>query len=477
MNKLNNLSPQAKASIIYSFASFFSKGISIITLPLFTRLMTSAEIGVVTTFTSWQTIISVFATLSLGTGSFSIAMLEFEKERDRYESSILTLSTISSVIVLSIYILFSDYFSELLGLNRVLITVMLISFVFTPAMDYWLARQRYEYNYKKTAIVSLSSTLLTTLATILCVVLVKYNCDAELGSVRVLSMSCVQILFGLFFYFSIMHHGKTFINKKYWSFALKVNMPLMIHALAKHILDVSDRIMISSMVGNSAVGIYGTLYSISSLSLIVWTAMNASLIPYMFEKMKANQNAAINHIINPIFFIYAVVAFLLTLMSPEIVHILATAEYYEAIYMMPAVAAGIFLTAVYNVFGNVLLYLKKTVFIMCSTIVAAIVNILLNYFLIPKYGYIVAAYTTLLAYIILAILQYSFVKIVMKEKIFNAKYITAISVMSIVLMLSCNFLYKTTIVRYIILALVILSLFVFRKKIIQLLKSLKKKDI
>ncbi len=66
---------------------------------------------------------------------------------------------------------------------------------------------------------------------------------------------------------------------------MSLSLPLVGHAIAKQILDVSDRIMINRFVGSSAVGIYSTLYSVSSLSLIVWNAMNGAYIPYLYKKI------------------------------------------------------------------------------------------------------------------------------------------------------------------------------------------------
>lgn len=40
------------------------------------------------------------------------------------------------------------------------------------------------------------------------------------------------------------------------------------------------------MVGNDAVGIYSTLYTVSSISLLVWTAINSSFIPYLYQNIE-----------------------------------------------------------------------------------------------------------------------------------------------------------------------------------------------
>ena len=72
---------------------------------------------------------------------------------------------------------------------------------------------------------------------------------------------------------------------------------------------------------------------------------------------------------------------------------------------MPPIAAGVFLTSVSNMYSNVLIYHKKTNYIMISSIIAAVVNLVLNYFGIKMFGYLAAAYTTLIAYIILGMMQ------------------------------------------------------------------------
>lgn len=474
-NRFRKMPAALKASAIYTSASFLTKGLQFITIPIFTRIMSTAEIGIVTTFTSWQTIISVFATLSLNTGAFNVAMLEYQDKRDDYESSILTLSTLSSSILLLFYLLTSKIWISVLGLSSNLLILMLIGFIFTPAMDYWLARQRYEYEYKKTAVTTLSLAFISTSISVVAVILASKAGNNDLGTVRIFTMCSVSIAFALPFYISIMRHGHIFFSKEYWKYAITINLPLMFHALAKHILDVSDRVMISSMVGESAVGIYGTLYSISSLSLIIWTAINASLVPYMFEKLRTQDTEKMNEIVFSLLRVYAVFAFCITLMAPEIVRILATEEYYSAIYMMPPVAAGIFLTSLYNVFANVLLYYKKTVYIMFATLGAALINIGLNWWFIPIYGYIAASYTTLVAYIFLAVFQYVALRYVHKETQFPSRHLLLISITTILLILGCNLLYEHAVIRYGVILAIGTFAVIFRKRILLLVKHVKSK--
>lgn len=297
----------------------------------------------------------------------------------------------------------------------------------------------------------------------------------DLAKVRLFSGNIVLIFTGIFFAYIIIKTGKVLYNKKYWKFVFVVNSPLFIHSLSKHILDVSDKTMVSYIVGKQEVGIYGVLYSVSSLSLIIWNAINASLIPYMFEYLrKKENNSSLNKTIVIMLSVYGSISVILTLVAPEIVKVLATEEYFEAIYLMPPIAAGIFVTALYNIFSNILLYYKATTSIMKATVMVSITNIILNYIFIKQYGYTAASYTTLFSYSLLALMQYLYMcKITVPP--FNIKVIFTISIITICFCLFCNLFYKYNTIRYAIILLLIFSGIVWRKQLLKILKTLKNK--
>ena len=66
-----------KVSISYTVCSILQNCISFITLPLFTRLLTTEEYGQFTIYGSWSSILMIFITLNLAYGSFSAAMIKF----------------------------------------------------------------------------------------------------------------------------------------------------------------------------------------------------------------------------------------------------------------------------------------------------------------------------------------------------------------------------------------------------------------
>ena len=117
-------------------------------------------------------------------------------------------------------------------------------------------------------------------STIFSVIVVLYLNKAGSDQVvvgRLYATNIVSIAISAILWIKLYAKGKTIVNIKYWKYSLKLSAPLIGYAFAAQILSVSDRMMISKMVGNDAVGIYSTLYTVSSISLLVWSAINSSL--------------------------------------------------------------------------------------------------------------------------------------------------------------------------------------------------------
>ena len=406
LKAIRNMSPVAKAALVYTFAGLATRGLSIITVPIFTRIMTTAEIGTINVFNSWYAMLSVVSTLSLTSGGFMVGMKDYSDRRDQYTSSVLTITTLMALIITGVYLGAKEFWNGIFDLPTDLVLLMLIGLFVSPARDFWLSRQRYEVKYKGVVMVSLGTAILGTVLSVVCVMTANKCGIPNVDRIRLYSNYLVVYGVALVFFIGIFKKGKTLFNKEFWMVSLKLSIPLIGNSIASQVLSVSDRMMINSLVGKAAVGIYSTLYNVSTLSMIVWSAMNNSFVPYMFQNMESEEGRLnIKKNVNYILLGYAVVALGMTLLAPEIVRILATEEYYEAIYLMPPIAAGIFLISLGNLYSNILLYYKKTQYILIATIVAAALNVSLNALLIPIYGYQAAAYTTLAAYIVMAVIE------------------------------------------------------------------------
>ena len=86
-SKYRSLSVQAKAALWFTICSFLQKGISFITVPIFTRLMSTEEYGTYTVYLSWLQILTIMTSLYLFNGVYDNAMAKYEKQRDEYTST------------------------------------------------------------------------------------------------------------------------------------------------------------------------------------------------------------------------------------------------------------------------------------------------------------------------------------------------------------------------------------------------------
>lgn len=469
IKKIKSIPLGLKSAVVYTASSVITRGLAIITVPIFTRLMTTEQMGIVNIYNSWYSLISAFATLSLTSGGFAVAMKEYADKRDEYESSILSLTSIVAILIALVYTIAPAFWQKTLGLSNALIILMLVGFLVAPARDFWLARQRYEYKYKLAGAVSILTAVAASALSIFVVVSLSIKGQTNIASGRLFANYIVVYGVAAVIWIYVMTKGKKVYSKEYWKMSLAMSIPLIGYNVAGQILNVSDRMMISRMVNNSAVGIYGTLYTVSALSLMVWQAINASFVPYLFQNIEKKEHK-IKEIANILMATYAAIAVMLTYFAPEIVRMLATEEYYEAIYIMPPIAAGVFFISYSHLYSNIAVYYKKTKYVMYPAIIAACINLGLNYVCIKLFGYMAAAYTTLVSYIVLAALQAFWSQKVCDENqnpiggIFDNKMMLILAIVTIIASLIAIPLYSSTILRYIVIvASVIIVCFLVKK--------------
>ena len=112
LKTVRNMSPVAKAALAYTFAGLATRGLSIITVPIFTRIMSTAEIGTVNVFNSWYAMLSAVSTLSLTSGGFMVGMKDYSDRRDQYTSSVLTITTLMAFIIAGVYFVAEDFWNR-----------------------------------------------------------------------------------------------------------------------------------------------------------------------------------------------------------------------------------------------------------------------------------------------------------------------------------------------------------------------------
>ena len=464
--KLFQLSQGVKASFALFVASIVTKGIAYLTTPIYTRLLTPEQFGQVSVFLTWQNVLGIIAMFCLMNGVFNNGMVDYPKERDNYSFSILGLSNTITVIFAGIFFALWPIIEKYVNLPISFVILMFVLFIFQPAYSFWSARQRYEMKWKALLIWSIVLAVISPLIAIICILFL----DTDRLNSRIFGAEIPMILVYIGFYFYLGYRNNFKLDRRFWKEAFLFNLPLIPHYLSTLLMTSADTLMIAHLIDYTSTAYYGVAFSISSILAVLWTAVNASLIPYTYEKCKISDFASISRVTMPLLWLFALACFILVLMGPEVVRLMATHDYMEAVYVIPPTIAGVFFQVQYYIYGNVVFYYKKPVFVMIGSVSATLLNILLNYIFIPHYGYVVAAYTTLFAYIIQTIIDYFAMIHVVGRSIYDLRQILLLS--SVIIIGSCVLflIYDYSIIRYILLAITLCFVFVKRNKILSLLK-------
>lgn len=472
--KYKKLSAPAKASLWFVLCSFVQKAISFMVVPIYTRILSPEEYGNYAVFISWVEILFVFTSLYLSGNTLSVGMVKFEHEQDKYVSSLLGLSLTITALFFIAYCLFPAKWQTLLDMNHVLCVLMLIYLAALPGIRFWTTTQRFRYRYQALVAITLA---MTTLTPTLSVILFLYTqARAELLIlIKVAVEGTVGFLLGIILFLK----GKHFYHKKYWFYGLKANIPLIPYYLSATFLSNIDRIMIRNFCGEEEAGIYAVAHSSAMILLFVNSAMNASLTPWLFQKIKegkGQENAKVNQVLT---LGVMVLNMLLILCAPEVIRFMAPAKYMQAIYVIPPLAASVIFNFVYQQFINVEFYYEENKFTMVTSILAALLNVGLNAYFIPRFGYLAAGYTTFVSYFFFAVFHFICVRYIYRKNYiphpyFNEPFLLASCIFVIVLMLILVLLYSHIAVRYGLILFAAAVLFVIRRRLMETISGIKK---
>lgn len=475
IQKYKSLGEPVKASFWFLICGFLQKGISFLTTPIYTHLMTEAEFGRVNVYISWFNIISIIATMQLAAGVYMRGLVENEEDADAFSSSLLSLSTCCTVIFTAIYMVFHGVFNRLTGLSVYLMAMMAIEMLTTVTYQFWSVRERSEFRYKKLAVLMAVYTVLRPLAGALAVYFADTNYQVE---ARVTATTAVTVLLFGGLYVSIQKKGKRFFDKKYWKYALCFNIPLIPHYLSQILLSQSDRIMIDKFCGGADVAYYSVAYALATVMLVFNSAVSSTMTPWLYRMIKEKNYKRLGKISYIVLLLIACINLVMVATGPELMRLVAPESYSVAVWAIPPVTASVYFMFLYDLFVAFEFYYQKTKWASVATFVCALANILLNAVFIPMYGFVAAGYTTLVCYILYGVAHYLFMRRVSVlymegERVYNAGIIFAIGAVFCLLCGGMLALYPYVWVRYALLLGMAVAVFCLRKKIVALFAEMK----
>lgn len=474
--KFKTASVEVKATLSYTICNILQRCMSFITLPLFTHILTKEEYGLSTTFQAWESIACIFITMYLAYGSFNRAMVKYEDRRDEYIASVNGIVTTFGLLFLAIYLPFRAFFNGIFEMSTILVVFMVIHVVLGNAISCWQAKNRFEFKYKNVIAQMLIMTVLSPLLSYILICL-----SDQKGEAKIIGGVLAVVIIGGYIYGKSFIKGKKIFNKEFWKYALSFNIPLIPYYLSQVVFNQSDKIMIDKMLGKADVAVYGVAYNLALILNFVLNAINNSYVPWLYGRLKDGQTKRNQKIACGIAIIMSVLLLCIIIAAPEIILFMAGSSYANAAWVVPPVAMSLLLLFYSQLFINVQFYYEAKKGMVVGTAIAAAANIVLNFIFIPIFGYVAAAYTTLISYVLFAFLNFISYRRVLKKNnktddLYNYKALIAIAIAFMGIGFGFMFLYEIPIVRYDIILLGLGLLFIFRKEIMEIYKRYKTKD-
>ena len=464
-NKSDNLNRLAfKSGSGYMLSNILIRSSAILTAPIFTRLLTTSDYGIAANFMAWQNIGLVIVGLGL-VYSIGNAQIDFPQELDNYIASIQTLGSIIALLVLGLVIIFREQLAEFMKLDQKLVIAIFIYILFLPSVIFSQERYKFLLKYKQNIYISIFSTFGSFL---FCLIFILYvfNNDRYYG--RILGLIFPMFLMGAFFYINIVRKGWSKNIKKYWSYALKISIPMIPHSLAMVVLTQIDRIMIIKISGNSEAGLYSFGFSYAVLLMVFSNAVLLAFQPWVYLSYKRKDFQSIKSSNNVIALSMSALTILIITVGPEAIKILGAKEFWDAQWVVAPIAIGSLFQYVASTYSSLEQYHKKTIYIAAGSILAAILNYSLNSTFIPVYGYKAAAFTTFASYFTLALFHSYLYKKVCKKRVYDDKYIWIITTATALLGIFIMELYDYFFIRYLVLLFVFSVMIIFQKKKVML---------
>ena len=462
--RYGGLSKVKKATLWITLCSFLQRGLSFITVPIFTRLLSTADYGSVSVYQSWEMVAMYVATLGVTYGGFNNGMMRFKDDREGYTTSVVGLVLALGVLWIALCYTLSGNVVAITGMPLMLSSLLFVEVIVKGIYDIWVSRMKFDYEYRKLVPASLVLSIAVPALGILFVVMAS---DKVLA--RVLSFVLVEAAFAMVLGGCMLKRSKCLFKWEYWKFTLLFNIPLLPHYLSQVVLSSSDRIMIANMCTASDAGIYSIAYSAGMIMTLLTNSLNSTVVPWLYRTLAAKELRRISKTSITVLGGLALIVLVVDILAPEVVAILAPGEYSEAMTLVPVIAASVFFMFMYSYCSNIEFYYEKTGLASVASVLAAVLNVALNAVFIPLFGYRAAGYTTLACYVALGAAHYIFSQKVVRAEVgsavLNGAAVWGLALIFTAISLVLPLLYPHPIVRYVVFGIAVVAAVVFRKKI------------
>jgi len=400
------------------FGNLFVKGANIVFAIYFAYVMTGAEFGKASTFMAYAAVLSPLIGLNLYSSLEAGKEFYSENYRD-YKSSALSLSIISTLVISVLGLIFVTPLSQILHLPKD--SVMLL-FAYSGCMSiYMFFHHEYisAFDYMGNVFASAFDIFF---GFGMALVFLNFILPDNKVMAKELGVTVPLVIIAIYVMVKTFTRSKRLVSKEYWRFALAAALPNILYIVSQDVIAYSDRIFISQIFGHEKTGIYSLVHYLGLFMTLLWSGTNGFWTPWLFEKLENNQKEIINRNLKRYLIVFSCLTIAACALLPLVIKYIMPPVYLSGIRIVTPIVLSGFFMCLYSMMANLEFYHKKSRYIILSTVVAALVDIILNAIFIAPFGFEAAAYTTLAGCVMMFALH-SFVTFrVLKVNVYKLRY-------------------------------------------------------
>lgn len=386
-----------KDALIYTVPTILSRGIAIFLLPIYTRIATAGELGVLDLFLLFGNIIALTVALEISQAvARFIPEIEGITTRKIYNSTGLFFTFIMYFVFLTVAFYFSDKLNLFITSDKSNEDFFKLALVFIFLQGHYYYFQnllRFEGRSAEYSIISVIYAVLNLLLVFI------FGMVFDLGLKAVFYASILSVMvssvLGLFFL------KKNLVFKFDYSVLQKMlsySVPLVPASVLIFVSLYVDRFMINYFLGAQSVGQYGVAVRLAGAASLIMIGFQMAITPLVFRYHDSPDTPNNISLIFRYFVVFATLFFLLySFFVNEVLFIFTTKEYYSVSIVIPVLVLALLFSNMY-VFMPGLAIKKKTIYFFYINLLVAILNVVLNYCFIPTFGIFGASIATCLGY-------------------------------------------------------------------------------
>jgi len=396
-----------KHSGVYAIGAIAQAGLSFLLVPFYTRFLSQTDYGRLEILQTFLKILLFLIPLGIPS---AILKCYHRDAKNRKEREVLTSTAFFCVLVsgilqtLILFFLLHPLGQFLLKTDlSLLLSLTIITALFAASLELFLAFLRAEERSSFYTVIFLLRFVLTLGITIYLVVILQWGIAGSL-----IGNLASQVLTLLFFLPYLRNYVKIEISWLALTKLLSFGAAILPASIAMWVMDLSDRYFLNHFSNLAAVGIYSLGYRIGFiLEFALVIPFQLAWPSFSFRIAKKRNHRQIYARSLTYFFLAGIAAALfLSLFASEIVRLLAPSNYAAAAAIVPLVSLAYVFYGLHFVIAPGIHLAGKTKYYPLVIIFPAILNLFLNYFLIPFYGMYGAALSTFFSFAFLLILAY-----------------------------------------------------------------------